>query len=592
MNLNKMLFQVILALLAVFFMLLSSYNLASAAFAAVYFVLIFQVLYARESRAFGLAAIAAVTSLILALRFKYLTWGDPWYEYAMIVRIIEHGSLAREFYPLQQPTLHLGIASLAMITQIDAMLLQKFVTPLISVLSVVALYKLVRELFKDEELAILSGLLLLAGTPYLHWTAQAVRESIGIPMLLLAVYFSFRAVRTLKPQYMLASVLLIAGLVLTHNFSAAVFLLSWLSFSCSYVYFSGDTRASLPSLLLFLISIVLALSWWSASGFYHDAFESALKLVFPFMPVPAFIGTVVLLYALPVWRPYVIEQLRLALQKLLEKQAVYASILFVSILFALIAVNLVLGKFYLVLSYPPSMMFNGFVMIGLSLAGLNFFLDLRRLPVLVWLAALAALLALSTLRVIPFGDPLRFMEFLYIPLAVVAAAGLKRILSKISSRGFASYMVAAFVTASLITSFPAIVLFGTPFEKGSMFYDDRNWVIEHPSSEINAIEWLDERRIVGNLYTDNYVHYAAQWINYDNTVQIDNRARGAVANPDGLPKHENYILITERMKNYAEFSEGMMHQRHPLQEWEIERLHAGASQIYDGGEAKIFYKGW
>jgi hypothetical protein len=229
------------------------------------------------------------------------------------------------------------------------------------------------------------------------------------------------------------------------------------------------------------------------------------------------------------------------------------------------------------------MMFNGVVMIILSLVGLYFCLNLRGVPILAWVAALAIPLLLSTLGVLFFGDPLRFMEYLYIPLAIVAGAGLRQILARVPGQGLKAGIAAALATISLVTAFPAIVFWGTPFEKGSILYDDRSWVIYHPDSEIKAIRWLDQREIRGTLYSDNYVYYAAKWIDED--VFLENRERLRPI----LRQGNNYFILTERMKKYAEFSEGMIHERRPLRESEIENLNNGASLIYDAGEAKVYY---
>jgi len=588
---NKILFQLFLALLSILLLFYSRVDVVVLPFfVAVFFLMVF--LAFKEKKVFGLVTIAAVASLVLALRFRYLTWGDPWNEYAMILRLIEYGSLGKEIYPSQQPAMHLSIAELAIITKINPMALQKFVVPLFSVLSILFLYKFVKDYFRDKELGLLAGLLLLVGTPYLHWTTQAVRESLGLPMFLMAFYFSYKAIKSAKLSNLLVSIILITGLVLTHNFSTMIFIISWLGFSIAYVYLHGKTRTFVPSLGITLFTIIAATAWWGAVGGPLENFVKALKLFLPDNSIVALVIFAGIMYALPSLIPGVIKVLRRFLESFLEERVIQGLIIFIALFSAIIVVNLVRGKSFLILNYPGTMMLNGIVMILLSIVGLYFLLNLRGIPFLAWIAALALPLVFSIQRVFFFGDPLRFIEYLYIPIAIVAGAGLKQILVHVPRQVVKAGLVAGLASVSLVTAFPAVVFWGTPFEEGSILYDDRSWIIYHPNSEIKAVEWLDAVEIKGYIYSDNYVYYGAQWIN-SNDIVIEKRMR--LRPQPGSPKEKrtpssnSYLLVTERMQKYVEFHEGMMHERYPLQESEIEALNKGTSIIYNAGGAKIYY---
>lgn len=589
---NTILLQILIVLLAALFMLLSrSHLFALLIFLLLYFILAYTVYVSK--RLTGLVLIAALTSLILALRFKYLTWGDPWYEYAMAIRIIEHGSIASEFYPSQLPAVHLTLSSIAIFTDIDLIVLQKFVVPLISSISIIVLYKITKEFFNTDT-AFLAGLLLLVGTPYLHWTAQAVRESVGIPMVLLALYFSFKTIKVQQVRYILASSFIICGLVLTHHHSSGIFIFSWLFFSLTYVYLACDMKTigktSIYSLTLLLVSLSLALSWWSSN--LHGTFsyfEKAINLIFHSSHgLIIFIITLILLYALPIFSPNSIMRLRSLLSKILsKKREIYMVLLLIAICGTSLAVNFVMGKSFFVLNYPLIMMSNGVIMVVLAMIGLYYFLDSSKLPVISWLVAISLMLGLSMAKVIPFADPLRFMEFLYAPLAIISAIGLKQVADRIDTRRAMALLVATLMVVSLVTSFPSIVLSGKHFEPGDIRYDDRSWVISHSDSEIKSIKWLNEHQITGRIYTDTYVSYATQWINYDNNITLLNYLR---INPDTFPKNlNNYAIITGRMKKYAEFGEWLTKERTPLQENEIQKLYEETNQIYDNGEAKTFF---
>ena len=101
------------------------------------------------------------------------------------------------------------------------------------------------------------------------------------------------------------------------------------------------------------------------------------------------------------------------------------------------------------------------------------------------------------------------MEFLYIPLAIIAAFGVTRIAELAPLSKVFPLILAAFVIVSVVTSFPSVVFWGTAFEPGHPLFDTRSLVIQHQASEISAISWLNNTHAAGVIETDSYVGYAA-----------------------------------------------------------------------------------
>ena len=556
----------------------------------------------REQRIFGLVTLAAVGSLILSLRFKYLTWGDSWNEYAMILRILEYESLAIEVYPSQQPAMHLIVANLAMITQINPMSLMKFIIPIFSIFSIIFLYKFVNDFFGDKDLGLLASLLLLTGTPYLHWTTQAVREALGIPMFIMAFYFAYKSLKSPKLQNIIVSIILISGLILTHNFSSAIFIISWLSFSIIHVYIYGKTRNFVSSLAILLFTTIIAAGWWSLTKAPVSYIVKSLEIILPGSPLIILTIFITIIYAVPYFFPIFKDVFKKTLKEFLSFKIIKVLIILITISLAIASTDLVRGKLFLILHYPIPMLFNGFFMIILSLVGLYFSLNLRGLPILFWIAAITLPFILSIFRFIPFGDPLRFMDHLYIPLAIVSAVGLKQIFMNIPQRGLQSGIIALFATISLVTAFPSVVLWGSMFEKGHMLFDDRGYIIQHDTSEKKAIDWIGKYYVFeGNtkphVFSDNYVIYASKSINLRDELILDNRKFPIPTNffkedytlPLVYSNKINYFLITERMSKYAEFAEGMMHERSFIKKDQIDKFNEHSNLIYDDGSAKIYY---
>ena len=385
-------------------------------------------------RLFSLILIGLFTALILSLRFNYLTWGDPWSEYGMIQRILAFQSIDPSVYPAQLPVIHVIIATISLFSGINPLDLLKFIIPSLSVIGLYAVYRFTKDISSSTKTAFFAGILLLCGTPYLHWTSQAVRETMGIALFALALYVSFTAIQSHKKGYFFVSLLLIGGLVLTHDLSSVMFLLVWIVVSLTFLYLMCDRdrigTTGLFSLLIASAALIFISIWGMGHSVWgYNSFIGLIKTVFHSEYwIPLFIIILIFLYLLPRKIPDKIMVLRSIVNKILiRKNIIYAVFITGAVVSSGVVLNFVLGKSSFVLSYPLPMFFNGICMIFLSVIGLYYFLETDRLHILAWIAVLGLALVLSMSNIVPFVDPLRFMEFLYIPLAIIAAFGVIRI---------------------------------------------------------------------------------------------------------------------------------------------------------------------
>lgn len=545
-----------------------------------YFSLVY-ITYLKKSLC-GLILCSISSSLVLALRFKYLTWGDPWFEYAMILDIMKSGMLSMEFYADQEPLLHTLIATTSTYTVLGAMQLQKFLAPSLSFISILALYRIAKEFF-DEETAIASALLLSVGTAYLHWTAQAVCESLGIPLGILALYISYRSLRDAK--YLPAAMLLILGLVLAHHLSTLIFLVWWNSFALAYIYLiSQKRREAAVGLFISILSLLFALIWWNLRlPYIYNSVKSPLIDIFQTdQAIYAVFMALVLLYAIPFFLPGVANLVRSAADRLLQlRNCIYFGVILMSIAGAALALNFLLGRSFFVLSYPPLFFSNGLLMIFLAVVGLRSFLYTEKIPILAWSGGVGMMLIGSITGIYHAEDPLRFIEFIYPSLSIISAAGLLALSKNFSLRRRAA-LVASVCLMSLIVAFPSTVFWGEAYPPTDPRHDTRALVISHPDSEIMAIDFVDEHVVMGNLYTDRYVGYASTRLE-SVTVSYDKRP-----DPNKLASHDDLALITQRMRNYAEFGEWLLKEKYPLKENELKRIDENASRIYDNGESWIY----
>ena len=561
-------------------------------------VAVFLAGYSRY-KLFSILLIGIFTSLILSLRFDFLTWGDPWFEYRMIQRILAYQSLDPSVNLAQLPVMHVIVAILSLFSGIKPLELLKFIIPSLSVIGLYAVYRFTKDISSSTKTAFFAGFLLLCGTPYLHWTTQGVRETMGIALFVLALYVSFIAIQSHKKGYIFVALLLIGGLALTHDLSSIMFLLVWISVSLTFLYLMCDMNrirtTGLFSLLIASTAVIFIVAWgWGRSMYGYSQFSSLMNTVFySEYGIPLFILSLIVLYLLPLKIPDKLLMLRsIVIKILIRKNIIYAVFITGTVVSSGVVLHFVLGKSSFVISYPMPMFFNGICMILLSLIGLYYFLEIGRLHILAWIAALVLILVLSMSNIVPFVDPLRFMEFLYIPLAIIAAFGVTFIagLSRLSK--LLPLVFAVFVIISVITSFPPLTFLGNSFEPGHPLYDTRSWVIQHQVSEISAIFWLDDYRVNGVVNTDIYVGYAARWTTRGNLLTIQTEET-FTSDPKYLQRlypnvQQHYLLILSRMTKYMEFGDQWQREKNPLSERNLEKINNEYNLLYDNGKAEIF----
>jgi hypothetical protein len=549
-------------------------------------------------RLFSILIIGIFTSLILSLRFDYLPWGDPWFEYEMIQRIIVYHSIDTSVYPSQFPVVHVIIATISLLSGVNPLDLLKYIIPALSVIGLYALYKIAKDLSLSTKIAFFTGILLLCGTPYLHWTTQGVRETMGIALFILTLYISFTATVTHKKKYLAIALLLIYGLVITHDLSALLFLLSWISVSLTYLYLICDMnrihKTSMFSLLIASATVIFIVAWvWGRSLYGYSLFNSLLNTVFHSeFGIPLFIASLIFLYLIPLKIPDKILVLRSMVKTIIiRKKIIYVGFIIITSVSSGVVFNFILGNAIFVLNYPLPMLFNGICMIILSLIGVYYFLETDRLHILAWISALSLVLVLSMSNIVPFVDPLRFIEFLYIPLVIIAAFGVAFILGNTRLSKVLPIMLAGFVIISVATSFPSSVFLGNSFEPGHPLFDTRSWVIQHQPSEIVAISWLNDYPSGGIIDTDAYVGYAARGIIQTNTSSIQTEypfMRETYPQVQDTNKQRHNILIPSRMKDYTEFGIQWLQKREPLNDMDIQKINNECNLLYNNGNAKVY----
>ena len=378
-----------------------------------------------------------------------------------------------------------------------------------------------------------------------------------------------------------------------------IFLITWVAVSLTYLYLECDMNrirtTGLFSLLIAVAAVIFMVVWWMGRLDYeYTEFNQLMNTLYHSdFGIILFIISLVILYLIPRVIPDTIVVLRsLVTRILVRKNTIYVVFIAGTVVSSGVVLNFVLGKSGFVLSYPLPMFFNGICMIFLALIGLYYFLDPGRLHILAWIGVLGLALVLSMSHIMPFVDPLRFMEFLYIPLAIIAAFGMTRIAELAPLSKIFPLILVVFVIVSVVTSFPSVVFWGTAFEPGHPLFDTRSLVIQHPASEISAISWLNDSHAVGVIETDAYVGYAAGGMISANALSIQSvfpfvRAGGY---PQSISENaqQHYLLILSRFTEYLEFGAQWLGEKHPLDQENLKKIDRDCNKLYDNGNAAIF----
>ncbi|MCX8207854.1 MAG: hypothetical protein N3G75_08505, partial [Methanothrix sp.] len=250
-----------------------------------------------------------------------------------------------------------------------------------------------REFF-DSRTAISAGLLLSVGTAYIHWISQAATESLGIPMALIAFYFSYRAF--CNTRYLPVALMTISCLPLTHHLTAMIFVFWINSFAIAYLLLvSENHKDALRALALSLFALAVPLMWWNMRlpSIYRlvvGTVEKILPDAIPGDPVAVIIVIMISIYAsLSLLNDHTIRLRSHAhrLQRLAEP--VYYGLITLTAVVAALVLNFLLGRSFFVLSYPMLFYANGLMMIFLAVVGLRGFMNTRGVLFLAWAGGVA-----------------------------------------------------------------------------------------------------------------------------------------------------------------------------------------------------------
>lgn len=555
-----------------------TYMIALYLFLPLYFFLVYHILHYEENTLQKLTAISILTATSLSLRFDYLIWGDPWADYA-----INKGILESKLFPLtnEEPLARFLTIFASMLTGIDAMTVQKFLIPALGSLAVPTLYVFMQD-FMPKRGALYSGLLLMVATPYLHWVTQGVRESLGLFMVVLALYLAYRAVKMPSLKSMLLALMAITALPMTHPRAALIFLAAWIGFSFFYLMYDFSKNKSLCATFIATFALSYSLRWWEIT---NSRGLSAIKLFLSNYNIDLLEGFLIAsmgllsLYFLP-------ALVRSPFETWLAKKRTLIYYSGFALGFALLMYMLVFFNKNLALPYPVSYFIGSFIMLSFGIAGVYCLLEKGRTPILGWMLGLSLLLVSNFIlnygdvvsqSTSPAGDPLRPFAHVALPLAAIAGIGFF-LIGERTGLGICKLIFPFIILINLITSVPSIVFTGLTFTKDSpLIYDERSWLISHTDKEIASVEWLKKYSSSSYVTSDRYIGYALRPTGLD--IIEDRELSG-----------NGYILTTERMLQMTDFGETFYSKRKGIDLQKFNELDEKTDKLYSNNYADVYLK--
>jgi len=179
-----------------------------------------------------IALTCLVFHLIYVIPYYGLSGYDPYADMVSAKGILSSGFVLSDpkYINLTSnfPMIQILGAILSMITSIDLFSVAKWFPPLVDVVVIPLLYLLVRSIFKDEKVALLSALLFACLQNHISFSSGFIRETLGLVLAVCCVYLYFSAKHSPHPatNYALSIMCLIATVIAHHltSFMLLIFL--------------------------------------------------------------------------------------------------------------------------------------------------------------------------------------------------------------------------------------------------------------------------------------------------------------------------------------------------------------------------------
>jgi hypothetical protein len=574
----------------------------------------------KRSTLYVLASIF-FTSLLLRLLplTNSLYWGADYGEYYHISSgLIADGRIADGYlgwgivYP-DFPGMQILASTFTLLSELSVASSLSIAVPFIASLSVIFIFLIAVEIFKDERIGLVAAGFVAVVMPHVYPTSHAMPGSIG-DLLLIVCLLLFVKMQS-DPKMMAALVPISFALILTHHLSTYFLLICMMAAVFIRIIFASKPRLrDLKSSFAFIITMATAtMLYWILSPNFRD---SILNNAFPWWAVPLLTGLAISFLAV-----FAVLKGRTSYRPKVRFPSFKSSIVFFSLILSAV---IIIFLFQVIFGIPGTTMkvdSSSFVfflplIIFISFSGFaigHFGLYRKGPNITGWLVAVVVSLFVGALFAPRFLIPYRHTEYLMIPLSFFVGMGLvlfhdfwtsknqmgqddaKTVGGPSRRRAGKTVAVALLVVlligANAITAYPPRdIMLGYSEGTTAKGMDGVIWV-KHMTGEHSTI--ASDHRLSSIIF--GFGNRNSTWGNAPLTLRSDSFGDAVdemtlVELPSGV-KRIDYVLIDEDVKDGALIS--VWEIAEPLSQEAVDKFESSNyTKLYDDGYSQLFMVNW
>lgn len=374
------------------------------------------------------------------------------------------------------PILHLLVVGVSFLG-LDPLKVFLFFPQILPSLSLIFFYLFLKKYFPIKH-SLLACFLITVFIPHIHWSAQPVRETIGLFLFPIIIFlFDKFVTEKFNQKNFLLLILSLIILIPTHHWSA-IMTITWLTgFS---FFLAPSIKKFYQSLLLIIIFTISNLIYW------YYLFPISFTLIKNLIIHINFIQLITIAILI-----FIIIMLKNTdLNKLKNKDNRRNSLLIIFILLWLVTNNI------LPLNYPLQIWFSFIIFLILIFIGLFYTKNqqLNNLLAITIFYLFFILMALTfndfknvNINSFPF-DPFRTFEFAIFPLSIIAAFGLLKLSNRL---WYLKFIILPLLILSATFAYPPIFIYGQTFIN-TPFYDIRSNIRYISDGEKDLVKWAND----------------------------------------------------------------------------------------------------
>lgn len=190
------------------------------------FIVFYQIFRLDKINSFIILCEIFVIGLSLHLIYQYGYYGlrgsDAYFDYDLFKTIlITHHFMITAGNIAGWPMLHLLSSAISIIGNINSLSIAKYFPSFLTSFIIFPIYLLVKELYKDERIALLSGVIFVTIPQFVNFESLFVCESMGVLILLFTFYFLYIS-KNRDSRFSLLFLLSAVTLIFSHHFTSMI----------------------------------------------------------------------------------------------------------------------------------------------------------------------------------------------------------------------------------------------------------------------------------------------------------------------------------------------------------------------------------